>query len=180
MTLTAPARHSLGDVLTGLPRADQAADHRTLARHDDPHDGRRRERRPRSVVDGGDALRWHARRGGREHVQHGDRPRHRRDHGAHQAPSTRDRCHVGARRHVVRGRARSPRLRRARALGEPTLRVARDVRDRLLRLHLHAVVEASQQAEHRDRRRGRCGAGADRLGRGHQLTHVDARCCCSS
>ena len=38
--------------------------------------------------------------------------------------------------------------------------------DRLLRLRLHDLAEAPHAAEHRDRRRGRRVAAADRLGRG--------------
>ena len=40
--------------------------------------------------------------------------------------------------------------------------------DRLLRLRLHDVAEAHDDAEHRDRRRGRRGAGARRMGGGHR------------
>ena len=52
-------------------------------------------------------------------------------------------------------------------------------RRRLLRLHLHALAEAHEPPEHRDRRRGRRRAGARRMGRRAGFARLAAGRCCS-
>ena len=61
-------------------------------------------------------------------------------------------------------------------------RAGRDPRalgDRLLRVRLHDVAQALHRAEHRDRRRGRRGAGARRLGGGDRAPWRRPRGSCS-
>ena len=97
--------------------------------------------------------------------QHVPRPRHRRDH----AP------HAQAAAPLARGHARpraAVRIRAGRRLlllpvdhGERAGGDARALGDRVLRVRLHDVAEAHDDAEHRDRRRGRRGPGAGRVGR---------------
>ena len=64
--------------------------------------------------------------------------------------------------------ARGGRLRGAVARREPALGRAGRLGHALLRLRLHPVAQAPLDAEHRDRRGGRRGAGARRLGGGHR------------
>ena len=56
--------------------------------------------------------------------------------------------------------------------GQRAGRRARPVGDRLLRLRLHDVAQADDVTEHRDRRRGRRGAGARRMGGRHRHARV--------
>ena len=70
------------------------------------------------------------------------------------------RAGVGAR---VRHRALGDLLRAARRAGEPADGDARALREPLLRLRLHALAEADDAAEHRDRRRRGRRAAARRL-----------------
>ena len=79
--------------------------------------------------------------------------------------------------HLRGRRSRSSRSPCWRSGSTNSRRGSRIVGDRLLRRHLHAVAEASQQAEHRHRRRRGRGARADRLVGGHQLAHAGPRCC---
>ena len=66
----------------------------------------------------------------------------------------------------VRHRAQRARVRAARDRGEPAVGGAHAVGDAVLRVRVHDLAEAAHGPEHRDRRRGRRGAGARRLGRG--------------
>ena len=58
--------------------------------------------------------------------------------------------------------------------GQPALGRPGHLGHALLRLRLHAVAQAPLHAEHRDRRRGRRGAGARRVGRRHRQPGVGA------
>ena len=58
--------------------------------------------------------------------------------------------------------------------------VPRARRHPVLRVRLHALAEAHEPPERRHRRRGRCGAGARRLGRGDRTASAGRRSCCSS
>ena len=68
----------------------------------------------------------------------------------------------------LRRAARLRLLRPARAHRQPAGRGALALRPARLRLRLHALAEAHDAAEHRDRRRRRRGAAAGRLGGGHR------------
>ena len=111
--------------------------------------------------------------------QHVPRPRHRRDHATDPEPAA-------PLAHGDAGPRAAVRLRAGRDLvllpvdhGERAGGHARALGDRVLRLRLHDVAEADDDAEHRDRRRGRGGAGARRMGRGDGLARGAAHGSCS-
>jgi hypothetical protein len=112
------------------------------------------------------AARRHARRRRRQRHQHVRRPRHRRlmertQGTGRSSPARSDRATRSCSRRA-RGRSPSP----CCGARQPAERRPRLSADRLLRRRLHPVAQAHQHAEHRDRRRRRCRAGARRLGGG--------------
>ena len=122
-----------------------------------------------------DARRRHPGRRWRQRHQHVRRPRHRRQDAADPGSSARHRRHPAAPRAGVRAGPRGRRLRRAVVGRQPAVRPARRGGGRVLRRRVHAVAEAHQPPQHRDRRGGRCGAGPRRLGRRHGLARLGRR-----
>ena len=155
-------------------RTDQAADHRTAAHHHRPHDGARRAGVAGVVARGGHTARRNARRRWRQRDQHVRRSRHRRPHGAHGRSSARHRDHPGAQLRAVRPRPAGVGLRRAVGRGQPALGGPRVQRRSVLRRGLHALAQADEPSEHRDRWRCRRRPGARRLGGRAGLAVVDA------
>ncbi len=157
-----------------LRGADQAPDHRAAARHHAPDHDRRRQGLALGRADGRHTRRRRAGGRRRQRDQHGGRPRHRQGDAPDPQPSAGDRCGLAPQRPRLRGHPRGGGLRRALGLGQPALRGAGRHRDPLLRLRLHALAQADEQPEHRDRWCRRRSAGAGRLGGGHRQPCVDA------
>ena len=154
----------------GVLPADEAAGHRAAARHDGPGDDPRRRRPPVALADRRGARRRGHGRGRRQHDQLLDRARPRQHDAAHpRPPASRRATSARPARWSSGSCSRSLAFALLWATVEPARRLARGERHALLRLRLHALAEAPQHAEHRHRRRGRCGPGARRLGRGHRL-----------
>ncbi len=120
------------------------------------------------------AARRHARRRRGERRQHVRRSRHRRPDGPHPGPPARHGRHPGPQRARVRPRAAGAGVRRALGRRQPAVGRARLRCRRLLRRGLHALAEAHEPPEHRDRRCGRRRAGARRMGRRAGLARLDA------
>ncbi len=166
-----------------LRHADEAA--RDVAAAPDRRRGRVRRRLGRARVGRvrGDDARPRARVRRRRGAEPLPRPRHRPADGrAHRDAPGRLGPHRARARARVRDRALGALVRPARLARQPADGAARARRQPLLRLRLHALAEAHDAAEHRDRRRRGRRAAARRLrehGRTPRLGR-DRRCSGSS
>ena len=148
---------------------DEAADHDAAPPHRRGRDVRRRPGRAAARPLRGDDARARARLRRRVGSQSCPRPRHRRAHGQPDRAASR---RVGPRRARPGARVRDPAVgdlvRAPRLGGECPDGCARARRQPLLRPRLHALAQALDAAEHRDRRRRRCGSAARRLRGGYR------------
>ena len=173
-------RRDRGRGVARLRDVDQAADHVAAGADGGVRDGRRGRRRPGAAAAGRAGGRRRAVMRRRERAQPRARPRHRPPDGTEDGFSPgRRRPHLTGAGHGLRACAAGPLVRGAGRVRQPAGSGARALRRRLLRARVHALAEADDAPEHRDRRRGRRDPAARRMGCRERAHSASARRTCS-